>query len=31
VERLPASAPELNPVEYLWANRKGAELAKIAG
>jgi DDE superfamily endonuclease len=27
VERLPAYAPELNPVEYLWANLKGAELA----
>jgi DDE superfamily endonuclease len=26
VERLPAYAPELNPVEYLWANLKGAEL-----
>ena len=27
VERLPAYAPELNPVEYLWANLKGQELA----
>jgi transposase len=27
VERLPAYAPELNPVEYLWANLKGTELA----
>jgi transposase len=27
VERLPAYAPQLNPVEYLWANLKGAELA----
>jgi hypothetical protein len=26
-ERLPAYAPELNPVEYLWANLKGGELA----
>jgi transposase len=26
-ERLPAYAPELNPVEYLWANLKGQELA----
>ena len=31
MERLPASAPELNPVEYLWANLKGAELANFAG
>ena len=31
VERLPAYAPELNPVEYLWANLKGAELASFAG
>jgi hypothetical protein len=30
-ERLPAYAPELNPVEYLWANLKGAELAHFAG
>jgi hypothetical protein len=27
VERLPAYAPELNPVEGLWANLKGTELA----
>ena len=27
VERLPAYAPELNPVEYLWANLKDLELA----
>jgi transposase len=27
VERLPAYAPELNPVQYLWANLKGQELA----
>ena len=26
-ERLPAYAPELNPVEYLWANLKDIELA----
>jgi DDE superfamily endonuclease len=33
VERLPAYAPELNPVEFLWANLKGkgAELANFAG
>jgi hypothetical protein len=31
VERLPAYAPELNAVEYLWANLKGAELANFAG
>jgi DDE superfamily endonuclease len=31
VERLPAYAPKLNPVEYLWANLKGAELANFAG
>jgi DDE superfamily endonuclease len=31
VERLPAYAPELNPVEYLWANLKGVELANCAG
>jgi transposase len=29
VERLPAYAPELNPVEYLWANLKGLELANL--
>jgi transposase len=27
VERLPAYAPDLNPVEGLWANLKGRELA----
>jgi hypothetical protein len=27
VERLPAYAPELNPVDYLWANRKDVERA----
>jgi hypothetical protein len=31
VERLPAYAPELNPVEYLWASLKGGELANFAG
>jgi transposase InsO family protein len=33
VERLPAYAPELNPVEFLWANLKGkgGELANFAG
>jgi DDE superfamily endonuclease len=31
VERLPAYAPELNAVEYLWANLKGAELANFGG
>ena len=31
VERLPAYAPELNPVEALWANLKGVELANLAG
>jgi hypothetical protein len=29
VERLPAYAPELNPVEYLWANLKDIELANL--
>jgi len=29
VERLPAYAPELNPVEALWANLKGQELANV--
>jgi transposase len=29
-ERLPGYAPELNPVEYLWANLKGVELANFA-
>lgn len=27
VERLPAYAPELNPVEALWSNLKGTDLA----
>jgi hypothetical protein len=31
VERLPAYAPELNPVQYLWAKLKGRELANFAG
>jgi DDE superfamily endonuclease len=31
VEPLPAYAPELNPVEALWANLKGMELANLAG
>jgi hypothetical protein len=31
VERMPAYAPELNPVEYLWSNLKGVELANYAG
>jgi transposase len=31
VERLPASAPELNPVEGLWASLKDLELANLAG
>ena len=30
VERLPGYAPELNPVEGLWANLKGVELANQA-
>jgi hypothetical protein len=30
-ERLPAYAPDLNPVEFLWANLKGAELANFTG
>ena len=30
VERLPAYAPELNPVEGLWSNLKGQELANLA-
>jgi transposase len=29
VERLPGYAPELNPVEGLWANLKGTELANL--
>jgi DDE superfamily endonuclease len=31
VERLPGYGPELNPVEGLWANLKGVELANLAG
>jgi hypothetical protein len=31
VERLPGYAPELNPVEALWASLKGVELANLAG
>jgi transposase len=30
VERLPGYAPELNPVEALWANLKGVELVNLA-
>ena len=30
-ERLPAYAPELNPVEYRWANLKDLELANLPG
>jgi putative transposase len=30
VERLPGDAPELNPVEALWANLKEVELANLA-
>jgi putative transposase len=29
-ERLPGYAPELNPVEGLWANLKGVELVTLA-
>jgi transposase len=29
VERLPAYAPDLNPVELLWGNIKGVELANL--
>jgi len=29
IERLPAYAPELNPVEALWGNLKGTELANL--
>lgn len=29
VERLPSYAPDLNPVEPLWGNLKGAELANL--
>jgi transposase len=31
VEPLPGYAPELNPVEPLWSNLKGVELANLAG
>ena len=31
VEPLPGYAPELNPVEGLWASLKGMELANLAG
>jgi transposase len=31
VEPLPAYAPELNPVEPLWASLKEVELANLAG
>jgi transposase len=31
VEPLPAYAPDLNPVEPLWSNLKGVELANLAG
>ncbi len=30
VERLPGYAPDLNPVEALWSNLKGVELANLA-
>jgi len=30
VERLPGYAPDLNPVEALWSNLKGVELANMA-
>jgi hypothetical protein len=29
--RCPATPPELNPVEPLWASLKGVELANLAG
>jgi DDE superfamily endonuclease len=29
IERLPAYAPELNPVEALWGNVKGQECANL--
>ena len=29
VERLPAYAPDLNPVEPLWGNVKGQEMANV--
>jgi hypothetical protein len=31
VEQLPGYAPELNPVEALWADLKGVELVNLAG
>lgn len=31
LERLPAYAPELNPVELLWSSLKERELANLAG
>ena len=31
VERLPAYAPELNPVEGLWSSLKAVELANLCG
>ena len=31
VEPLPGYAPELNPVEPLWSNLEGMELANLAG
>lgn len=31
MERLPAYAPELNPVEMLWSSIKTRELANVAG
>ena len=31
VEPLPGYAPELNPVEGLWSNLKGVDLANLAG
>ena len=30
VERLPGYAPDLNPVEQVWSNLKGNELANLA-
>ena len=29
VERLPAYAPELNPVEYMWGHLKAHEIANL--
>ncbi len=29
VERLPAYAPDLNPVEQVWGNLKGGDLANL--